>query len=135
MKLIKDNPSVHRKLINMDLSGFNNNYLRLLSLYNKILKQRNSYLKILKNKMADYDDYLDIITNKLIEVGLQINKIRFDYISEINLYLNHIFNKSVKKGDLYLKYVSNYNEKSYDDLLRDYKKSSLEKSGQRTGVK
>ena len=26
MKLIKDNPSVHRKLINMDLSGFNNNY-------------------------------------------------------------------------------------------------------------
>ena len=123
MKLIKDNPSVHRKLINMDLSGFNNNYLRLLSLYNKILKQRNSYLKILKNKMADYDDYLDIITNKLIEVGLQINKMRFDYISEINLYLNHIFNKSVKKGDLYLKYVSNYNEKSYDDLLRDYKKS------------
>ena len=51
MKLIKDNPSVHRKLINMDLSGFNNNYLRLLSLYNKILKQRNSYLKILKNKI------------------------------------------------------------------------------------
>ena len=42
MKLIKDNPSVHRKLSNMDLSGFNNNYLRLLSLYNKILKQRNS---------------------------------------------------------------------------------------------
>lgn len=126
MKLIKDNPSVHRKLINMDLSGFNNNYLRLLSLYNKILKQRNSYLKILKNKMADYDDYLDIITNKLIEVGLQINKIRFDYISEINLYLNHIFNKSVKKGDLYLKYVSNYNEKSYEDLLRDYKNLLIE---------
>ena len=37
--------------------------------------------------------------------------------------MNHIFNKSVKKGDLYLKYVSNYNEKSYEDLLNDYKKS------------
>lgn len=123
MKLIKDNPSVHRKLINMDLSGFNNNYLKLLSLYNKILKQRNSYLKIMKTKNLDYDDYLDIITNKLVDIGMQINKIRSNYIDEINLFLNHIFNKSVKKGDLYLKYVSNYNDRSFDDLLKDYKKS------------
>lgn len=123
MKLIKDNPSVHRKLINMDLSGFNNNYLKLLSLYNKILKQRNSYLKIMKTKNFDYDDYLDIITNKLVDIGMQINKIRSNYIDEINLFLNHIFNKSVKKGDLYLKYVSNYNDRSFDDLLKDYKKS------------
>lgn len=123
MKLIKDNPSVHRKLINMDLSGFNNNYLKLLSLYNKILKQRNSYLKIMKTKNLDYDDYLDIITNKLVDIGMQINKIRSNYIDEINLFLNHIFNKSVKKGYLYLKYVSNYNDRSFDDLLKDYKKS------------
>src|SRR5574344_613460 len=38
LKLIKDNPSIHRKLINMELSQFNNEYLRLLSIYNKILK-------------------------------------------------------------------------------------------------
>ena len=38
-KLIKDNPSTHRKLINMELSEFNNEYLKLLSIYNKIMKQ------------------------------------------------------------------------------------------------
>ena len=31
-KLIKDNPSTHRKLINMELSEFNNEYLKLLSI-------------------------------------------------------------------------------------------------------
>ena len=29
MKLVKDNPSIHRKLINMDLSSFDNEYLNV----------------------------------------------------------------------------------------------------------
>ena len=123
LKLIKDNPSVHRKLINMDLSVFNNDYLKKLSLYNKILKQRNCYLKNLKGKSNDYNDYLDIITSKLIDVGLEINVIRYNYILEINKNLGRIFSKSVKKGDLYLKYVSSYNNKTKDVLINEYKKS------------
>lgn len=123
MKLIKDNPSIHRKLINMDLSGFNNDYLKKLSLYNKILKQRNSYLKIMKEKSLSSNDYLDILTEKLIDVGLEINCIRFNYIYEINSYLNNYFSKTVKKGNLFLDYISFYNGKLKEDLIREYKKS------------
>lgn len=123
MKLIKDNPSVHRKLINMDLSGFNNVYLKKLSLYNKVLKQRNSYLKVLKSKNLDYDDYLDVLTCNLIDLGLELNVIRCNYIDEINLYLNNYFNKSVKKGNLFLRYVSHFNGKLKEDLICDYRKS------------
>lgn len=122
MKLIKDNPSVHRKLINMDLSGFNNQYLKKLSLYNKILKQRNSYLKIMKTKNMNYNDYLSVLTDKLIDVGLEINCFRANYIYEINNYLNNYFNKSVKKGNLYLKYSSMYNDKLKEKLVMEYKK-------------
>lgn len=123
MKLIKDNPSVHRKLINMDLSGFNNQYLKKLSLYNKILKQRNSYLKLMKIKNLSYNDYLEVLTEKLIDVGLEINCIRSNYIYEINQYLNNYFNKSVKKGNLILKYQSMFNDKLKDFLINEYKKS------------
>lgn len=123
MKLIKDNPSVHRKLINMDLSGFNNQYLKKLSLYNKILKQRNSYLKIMRTKNLNYNDYLSVLTDKLIDVGLEINCFRANYIYEINNYLNNYFNKSVKKGNLYLKYSSMYNDKLKEKLVMEYKKS------------
>ena len=91
LKLIKDNPSTHRKLINMELSEFNNEYLKLLSLYNKVLKQRNTYLKSMYFNGNIPHDYLEILTSKLIEIGLKIYNIRKDYIDEINDYLSKIF--------------------------------------------
>lgn len=123
LKLIKDNPSIHRKLINMELSTFNNEYLKLLSIYNKILKQRNMYLKSMMINSSIPKDFLDIITEKLIDIGIKINKIRLDYINEININLTKIFNKIVKKDNLLIKYISNYNNKSKEDLIKEYKKS------------
>ena len=68
---------------------------------------------------------LDIITNELIDVSLEINVIRFNYITEINKSLNHIFNKSVKKGNLILKYCSFYNNKTKEMLINEYKKNFI----------
>ena len=123
LKLIKDNPSIHRKLINMELSQFNNEYLRLLSLYNKVLKQRNTYLKSMYLNGNIPTDYLDILTDKLIDLGLKIYEIRKQYITEINRYLGNIFKKIVKKENLSIKYISNYENKTKEDLLKNYKKN------------
>ncbi len=122
-KLIKDNPSTHRKLINMELSEFNNEYLKLLSIYNKIMKQRNMYLKSMLINSTIPKDYLDIMTDKLIDIGLKINHIRKQYIDEINEYLEPIFYKSVKKSNLKINYVSHYNDKTKDDLIKEYTRS------------
>ena len=60
LRLIKDTPSTRRKLINIELSQVNNEYLNLVNTYNKLIKQRNSYLKtILFNNYASRD-YLEI---------------------------------------------------------------------------
>ena len=44
LQIIKDSPSIRRKLLNVSISEFDNNYLKILSSYNKVLNQRNSYL-------------------------------------------------------------------------------------------
>ena len=38
LKLIKDTPSTRRKLINLEISELDNNYIKYLNYYNKILK-------------------------------------------------------------------------------------------------
>ena len=120
MRLIKDNPSVHRKLINMELSEFNNEYLKILSTYNKVLKQRNMYLKsMLLNGNIPYD-YLDILTDKLVDLGLKIYNIRKDYINELNTYIDSIFYKVVKKEHLQIKYISSFENKTKEELIKIY---------------
>lgn len=123
LKLIKDNPSMHRKLINMELSQFNNNYLKLLSLHNKVLKQRNTYLKSMQINSYVPKEYLDIITEKMIDLGLQIHEIRKQYLIIINDYLTTIFEKSTKKKNLKIKYISHYENKTKENLIKEYKSS------------
>ena len=120
LKLIKDNPSTHRKLINMELSCLNNTYLKVLSMYNKILKQRNSYLKSMQTNGMIPKDYLDILTEKLIDYGIQVHKIRKDFISEINEYLGVNFKKITKKELLTLKYQSDFENLKKEELLKKY---------------
>ena len=122
MKLIKDNPSIHRKLINMELSQFNNDYLKLLSMYNKVLKQRNTYLKSMYLNGNIPTDYLDVLTNKLIDLGMKIYDIRKDYVNQINSYIGNIFKKVVKKENLQIRYISNFQNKTREQLLKSYKK-------------
>ena len=45
LRFIKDTPSIRRKSLNISISEINPEYLRILNYYNKVLKQRNAYLK------------------------------------------------------------------------------------------
>ena len=123
MKLVKDNPSIHRKLINMDLSSFDNEYLKLLSLYNRVLKQRNTYLKSMMTNSMIPKSYLDILTNKLIDLNIQISQKRAKFIEQINTYLPYYFEKITGKTLLKLKYISNIKNLETSELQNLYDKS------------
>ncbi len=122
LKLIKDTPNTRRKLINIELSQFSNDYLKILTMYNKVLKQRNSYLKTLYINGNASKDYLDILTNQLIEIGIKVNKYRADFINNISKYIEDNYKKIAKKDGLRLVYKSDYNDKSKEELLKLYKK-------------
>lgn len=122
LKLINDTPNTRRKLINIELSQFSNDYLKTLTIYNKVLKQRNAYLKTLYTNGLASKDYLDILTNQLVNLGLKIHKYRADFIEEINVFLEKNFYKITNEEGLHLRYKSDYSNKSVEDILKMHKK-------------
>ena len=118
---IKDAPSFRRNMINIEISQLENGYLHLLNEYNTILKQRNAFLKLMYiNKLAS-PDYLWILTEKMIDIGLQLSKYREEFIANINKYYDKINYEITKTEGLKVSYVSSYKNKTKTELMKKYK--------------
>ena len=120
LKIIKNSPSIRRKLLNVEISQLNNNYLKLLNNYNKVLKQRNSYLKTLYFNSFSSKDYLDILTEKLVDYGIKINELRKKFIDDINKHLNKIFKCITDSEKLEVIYESSLNNLTKEEILKKY---------------
>lgn len=123
LKIIKDTPMTRRRLLNIEISGINSLYLNYLTNYNKILKQRNSYLKALSKKNVSINAFLDILTEQLVDLGLKIVAIREDFINDINNHISDIYYSITYKGHLKINYKSEYKGKKKEDLLKMYAKN------------
>ena len=121
--LIIASPSERRNLLNIEISQLYKEYLLILSDYNRILKQRNFYLRQLYLNGNGRVEYLDILTKKLIEYGQKINHYRNDFVANINKYITSIYENIFKYGELKVKYISNYNNKKEKEILEMYKKN------------
>ena len=120
-RIITDAPSYRRKLLNIEISQLYKEYLLFLTGYDKVLKHRNSYLKDLYINGNASKDYLDILTRKLIEFGLQINKYRTEFIRGINEYIGEIYKNIFTRGHLKVEYISDYKDKTIEELLNSYR--------------
>lgn len=122
-RLIDEAPSERRKLLNIEISKLYKEYLIILANYDKILKQRNFYLKGMYVNNNYESSYLDILTKKMIEYGKLIANYRSDFIDNINKYITDIYSSIFKKGILKIKYVSVFKNKTVDELFKRYKKN------------
>ncbi len=119
--IINDSPTARRNMINIEITQLEHGYLHLLNEYNKVLKQRNAFLKLMYvNKLAS-PDYLWILTDKLIEIGLEISKFRQKFIEDINKYIDKINVEITKKSGLKVSYVSALKNKTKEELKEKYK--------------
>lgn len=122
LKLIKDTPNTRRKLINLEISELSNSYIKNLNYYNKILKQRNSYIKSIYNNNINYD-YLFIIDKQLVSYGIEIVKLRNKFVNDINSILSDIYISLGGIEGLNIKYKNDYADKSVGEILEVYKNS------------
>ena len=72
IEIIKSSPLIRRNLLNIELSKLSRNYINIYNEYNKLLKMRNDYLKLLLTSNIADDRYFDVITDKLIDRAVYI---------------------------------------------------------------
>ena len=122
IRLIKDNPNTRRNYLNIALSNVNKKYIKLINSYNKIIKNKNDYLKKINLNMNLDNKYLDVLDEKIAEIGIDICKCRKEYIESINKYINNIFKKFKKEENIKITYVSDFLDKNKDEIINLLKK-------------
>ncbi len=129
IEIIKGSPSIRRNLLNMELSQISKTYLTTYNQFNKLLKTRNEYLKILyTNHIAD-KNYFQILTDKLIEKEIFIYQKRKEYIDAINFYIENIFKDIHSSFSLQIQYEPNLIFSSYQtEDMRETLRSIYEKN-------
>ncbi len=120
--IFNEAPSSRRKLLNIEISQLKPDYIIYLNNYNKILKQRNFYLREAYINGNRSQEYLDILTNKLIQYGLKIYEYRLDFIEKINALITKKYQEIFEYGELTIKYNSDYKNKSSEEIFKNYQK-------------
>lgn len=118
LDLIKGSPMVRRRFLNLELSQLNSNYFIILNDYNKLLKMRNDYLK---NNIMD-KNYLDILTNYLIEKAIIIYKMRKKFLDKLNNNIDKIYYDITNLSNFNIKYKTSI---SLNNINYDYLKKIL----------
>ena len=124
LDIVKGNPQGRRNLLNIEISQLYPLYVNYLNEYNKILKNRNEYLKQLNiNGMAD-TRYLDILDEKLIDRGALIIEYRKKYLDYINSKIKDIYKNIMNIDDLTIVYENNLdiNDYNLDKIKEKYTK-------------
>lgn len=127
LKIIKEDPAKRRNFINRELSQLKLSYLNNLKIYNRVLAQRNAYLK--ENKYEK--ESLELWDEIIIDVGSKIMKERADFISKLSDISKDIHSKITNEKEVMnIKYRPNIEisngEKSQKELIKEALKEGLE---------
>lgn len=128
LDIVKKSPLYRRNFINIELCQISKDYLRLLNEYNKVLKIRNDYIR--KNYLKIDYNYLDVITESLIDRAILIINYRDMFFDEINSFIGDIFYKISRKKGLkvvYKKSVFFENKSDYVSFYRSCYSSDIDK--------
>ena len=136
--IIKDGPQRRRKFIDMMISSLKPNYLHLLNDYNKVLEQRNIYLKQI-TKEGKSEELLDILDEQLADLSLKIFEYREKYLEKFSgiIQENHdiITKNKQNQEEIKIKYISNAHDKEgYLSNLKKSRKIDLIRGYTSTGI-
>lgn len=115
LMLVKGAPQIRRRFIDMELGQIEPMYIYHLSQYQKVLKQRNHYLKQLNLKQTDIA-FLSVLTDQLIQHSVYILKKRFFFLSLLKKWaipIHHEISRGLETLDI--KYHSSIDVTEKDD--------------------
>lgn len=105
------------------ISSLKPNYIHLLNDYNRVLEQRNNYLK--KIKELKNEDLLEVLDEQLANLSYQIYEYRNQYLEKFANIIqetHNIMTRNTKNEEIIkIKYISNAQDKQ--GFLQNLKKS------------
>ena len=132
INILQGTPAERRNFLNIELSQLSKNYIKKYNEFNKILKIRNNYLKMLYQSSNPDRRYLDSLTENLIEREIDIYQERKNFIDLINNNIGKIYEDIIGIKNFHIEYEPNIDFERFDteylkDRLEKKYKSSLNK--------
>lgn len=120
LSLVKGAPSIRRKFIDMELGQMNRLYLHHLVEYQRMLKQRNQYLKQLSRGAKEDTIYLDVLTEQLAKEGATVLYERIHFIEKLQKWAEPIHHEiSKQKEKLTIAYTSSISIESIESKTEE----------------
>ena len=134
IEILRNEPIKRRKFLNIMISQLRPKYIFLLSEYNKVLEQRNNYLKKIKYENKS-QEYLTIWDEQLEKIGIKIYEYRKEFIEKINNKIKKIhLNTTENKENIEIKYKTNIDKKNYMENLLKNKSVDIQKGYTSIGI-
>lgn len=86
LALVKGGPGLRRKFMDLEFSQINREYLYFSTQYQKVLHQKNNYLKQLAIGKAKDRVFLKVLSEQLATIAGEIIWRRMNYLKELNSY-------------------------------------------------
>ena len=132
LSLVKGSPSIRRKFLDLELSKISPIYVFYLTKYNRLLKERNQYLKLLNQRRGKYDEYLETLDEQLAEVQIKIIEKRNNFIERLSLKVKDIYlniancNEIVElQYECFIKKVNKEDMKNFDAAKIEYARLAI----------
>lgn len=118
--LITGGSEERRKFMDGVISQFDQAYLENLIRYNRVLLQRNNYLKQINQGWQPDPDMLELYDEQLVETGVRIHERRQGFIAELNPVFQKFYT-AISQGaeNVGLIYQSDLEGKPYGMALKD----------------
>jgi len=133
--IFKEGPSRRRKILDIMISQLRPNYLYNLNMYNKVLEQRNNYLKQIKFENKP-EAMLDIWEEKLADYAEIIYNYRKEFVKKIKDKIVDIHKKITdNKEILSVEYISNFcNKEEFIKSLERHRRIDIIKGFTGKGI-
>ena len=134
LNIIREGPQTRRKFLDIEICQIDKLYLNSLTNYNKVLNQKNSLLKDIKEAYGsnknDLINLLDTYDEELIKYGLEVIKKRKKNIEELSTIIYSLYyNITNKKEEIFIKYendiIENSNKELIDQQIKENYKNEL----------
>src|SRR6185503_8005026 len=122
LEIVRGLPEARRRFLDRGISSLRPAYLKTISDYSKVIKQKNRVLQLANEgqfSLEQTDDLLGPWNDQLVRLGALIHRARQDYVAGLNSVLER---KLFEKRDVTTRYVSSLEGKGdlddYESVLR-----------------